>query len=126
MQMKRVFCFYFKKKVRITHIQKICVNFAPNILPTTPPAICFMRTMFDYVLWAIALVFFVIGIDQSVKGFQSYWAFMISVGALLGLNFRKLQNPPLPQGNTTAEKEEFLEKKAKTQKTRSPAKKRKR
>ncbi len=89
-----------------------------------------MRSLFDYILWAVAFVFFIIGIDQSVKGFQSYWAFMISLSALFALNLRKSQQKPENEKPTREQKTETFvnnaQKKDKSKKEITPAKKRKR
>jgi hypothetical protein len=54
--------------------------------------------LFDYILLAFAVVFLVVGIDQTVKGIPlqfTYWLFMLSGASLIGLNLRKVQKKDL-------------------------------
>ncbi|MCU0443680.1 MAG: hypothetical protein MUE85_02100 [Microscillaceae bacterium] len=62
--------------------------------------------LLDYVLLALAVVFLVVGIDQTVKGIPlqfTYWIFMLSGASLIMLNLRKIQkkdlnSPPKAEG----------------------------
>lgn len=43
----------------------------------------------DYILLSLAAVFFIVGIDQTMKRYDGYWAFMLAVAFLILLNYRK-------------------------------------
>lgn len=48
--------------------------------------------LIDYILLSLAAVFLIIGIDQTMKRYDGYWAFMIAVLCLILLNYRKFLN----------------------------------
>ncbi len=45
--------------------------------------------LLDYILLSLAAVFLIIGIDQTMKRYDGYWAFMLAVVSLIFLNYRK-------------------------------------
>lgn len=45
--------------------------------------------LLDYILLTLAAVFLIIGIDQTMKRYDGYWAFMLAVLFLILLNYRK-------------------------------------
>jgi hypothetical protein len=77
-----------------------------------------MKNLLDHLLLALAVVFLIVGIDQFIKGFNAYWAFMISTMGLIWLNLRKFKknNLNLNQENTAQSKPKSIKNQAVTKK----------
>jgi hypothetical protein len=68
--------------------------------------------LLDYILLSLAVVFVIIGIDQTMKGYNAnpkydgYWLIMLAVMCLIGLNYRKFvlkkQSNDIPTDKNTS------------------------
>lgn len=77
--------------------------------------------LFDYILLSLAVVFFIIGVDQVIRLNQeiidTYWIFMMTAACLIWLNLRRTQ-----QKEVTNQNKESNTKKKSSRPTQPPRK----